>query len=188
MMENVYVSFGSNLGKRFLNLHKGLGELLFHPLITYRCMSPFYYTEPLDIKKQRWFINLILKICANMLPYDLLTLLKGIEKKTGRTHTVPKGPRILDLDILFYNNETIRSEQLTVPHPEIHKRNFILKGMIQMGENIYHPILEKSIEQLHRELKSNQVVLRIPHLLIAYCFSHGKDCALCNLLFKTNAT
>lgn len=183
-MNKTYLCLGSNSGRRLFNIHRGICEILSHPVITFIDISPFYFTEPVDYEKQNWFVNVILKVYTTLSPSDLLIYSKDIESFIGRVTTVPKGPRVIDIDILFYNNETIQSENLTIPHPELHKRNFVLRAMIGMGENIYHPVLKQNINQIYQELHSNKIAFKIPRQLVEKMLHDDKNCMVCKLLFN----
>ena len=183
-MKNIFFSLGSNSGKRFTNIHKGISDILSNSSIIFLGISPVYFTEPVDHEKQNWFVNTILKVYTNLSPFELLNYVKGIESTAGRVKTVPKGPRIIDIDILLYDNEAIISEDLIIPHPELHKRNFILRAMIGMGENIYHPVLGKKISQIYNELHSNKKTFKIPRWLLAKLLHNDKKCITCKHLFN----
>lgn len=181
--EKVFLSLGSNLGKRFLNIHNALREILNNESISIIKSSALYLTEPVDYEKQRWFLNLILEVETDLSPFDLLRFVKEIEFKLGRRPTFRKGPRIIDLDILFYGDKKIITDELTLPHPEIHKRDFILKGLLEL-RNFVHPTLGKSIKEIFAELKSNKKSYKIPRWVILKMFHFGRQCQLCNELFK----
>lgn len=183
-MNKTYLCFGSNSGKRFFNIHRGICEILSHPDINFIDISPFYFTEPVDYEKQNWFVNVILKVYTTLSPSDLMIYSQYIESLIGRVKTMPKGPRIIDIDILFYDHKTVQSENLTIPHPELHKRNFVLRAMIGMGENIYHPVLKKSISQIYQELHSHKIVFKIPRCLAEKMLHDDKNCIICKLLFN----
>jgi 2-amino-4-hydroxy-6-hydroxymethyldihydropteridine diphosphokinase len=183
-MKTIYLSLGSNIGKRFINIHRGLSEILAHPSVSYNKISSLYFTEPVDYEHQNWFVNVIIKVYTSLSPMELLIYAKEVESRMGRMKQISKGPRIIDIDILLYENETIRCKELTIPHPELHKRNFILRALIGMGEDIYHPVLHKNISQIYHELQSDKKTFKIPGWLSAILLHNTKHCLTCKLLFS----
>jgi len=181
--EKVFLSLGSNLGKRFLNIHNALSEIINNDSINIIKSSSIYLTEPVDYENQRWFLNLVLEVDTDLSPFELLRLIKEIEFKLGRKPTFSKGPRIIDVDILFYGDKKINANELIIPHPQLHKRNFILKGLLELG-NLIHPTLRKSIKEIFNELKSQKKSYKIPKWVILKIFHFGRRCQLCNALFN----
>jgi 2-amino-4-hydroxy-6-hydroxymethyldihydropteridine diphosphokinase len=111
--------------------------------------SPFYRTEPVGIIKQDWFINCAVEIRTTLVPHALLDVFQGIEKEMGRLRIVAGGPRLIDLDILLYNQDVISDEdRLIIPHPELHKRKFVLIPMNDIASYVIHPAFGVSMKGL----------------------------------------
>lgn len=111
--------------------------------------SSFYRTEPVGLKHQDWFINAVVEIRTALAPYELLAVLQEVEKGMGRVRTVKNGPRMIDLDILLYNQDIIADEdRLIIPHPELHKRKFVLVPMNDIASYVIHPAFGVSMKGL----------------------------------------
>lgn len=128
-------------------------ELLRGRGITIKKISSFYETEPWGVKEQPKFINLAIEAETDFSPDELLFILKDIENRIGRTKTLRWGPRIIDLDILFYGDEIIDTEDLQIPHHMLHKRDFVLVPLDEISPAKIHPVFKKTIRQLKEELK-----------------------------------
>ena len=156
-----YICVGSNQGNKAANCQKGINTLSQPDVSRLLEQSGFYTTEPVDYQDQDWFINIVVKIETRLDPFQLLQALKAIEQDTGRTESsIRFGPRILDLDILLYDNERVETTNLVIPHPRMHKRCFVLKPLCDIDPNIVHPLLKKKIKDLLRDLdETDQKVL-----------------------------
>jgi 2-amino-4-hydroxy-6-hydroxymethyldihydropteridine diphosphokinase len=144
-----YISVGSNIGNKLENCKKGVDSLVRSGTVTLKARSPYYKTDPVDYLNQDWFINYVIKIETSLDPFRLLKRLKSIQKDAGRiSDAVRFGPRILDLDIILYDSVLIKSESLTIPHPRMHKRRFVLKPLCDIDSGIIHPVFKKSIKFL----------------------------------------
>ncbi len=122
--------------------------------------SPVYQTEPVGNKYQPWFLNSIALIETSLGPIPLLDFILGIEKAIGRKRREKWGSRNIDLDILLYDNLIFDSDRLTIPHPQMHKRRFVLLPLVRMNPNLLHPLLKKTVEELLMEcVDSSQVKL-----------------------------
>ncbi len=139
-MPLVCIGLGSNLGDRNSNIANARDELLNTGEIEIVKGSGIEETEPVDYLNQPLFLNQIILIKTELPPKILLKVLQKIEKKLGRTKTIPKGPRIIDLDILLYDDIIFNSRKLTIPHPEIKKRRFILKHLIEIEPCLADPL------------------------------------------------
>ncbi len=148
----VFIGLGSNLGKKRRNLKEAVEQLRRNGFISIVSVSPFYDTEPHGDKEQPNFLNGVVKILTSLEPKALLVVLKKIEHGMGRTDGERWGPRIIDLDILFYDTLILRNNGLSIPHPEAHTRWFVLKPMSDVEPDFEHPVLKKSIRQLLEEL------------------------------------
>lgn len=144
-----YISIGSNIGDKLLNCQKGISALTKSGRSVIIGQSNFYKTEPVDYTDQDWFVNSAVKIETTLDPFQLLYELKIIEKHAGRTEDpIRYGPRILDLDIIFYDNIVINSSELIIPHPKMHKRRFVLKSICDIDSKLVHPVLKMDMQYL----------------------------------------
>ncbi len=146
-MSIVYLSIGSNLGNKKENCLRAI-ELLEKKGIKIRKKSSLYETKPWGIKNQPLFLNMAIEIETDLQPEKLLKLLKDIEIKLGRKRTIKWGPRIIDLDILLFNDIIVDKKDLKIPHPLMHKRDFVLKPLSEIAPEIYHPLLKCRIDEL----------------------------------------
>jgi 2-amino-4-hydroxy-6-hydroxymethyldihydropteridine diphosphokinase len=139
--KTVYLSLGSNLGEREENLERACEALeAEHVHIVKR--SSIYETEPQDASSQRWFLNMALECETRCFPVQLLTLLQKIERKLGRVRAsgaVRNAPRTIDIDILLFGNAVMQTSQLTIPHPRMLERRFVLEPLIEIAPELRHP-------------------------------------------------
>jgi 2-amino-4-hydroxy-6-hydroxymethyldihydropteridine diphosphokinase len=142
----VYLSLGSNLGDREANLRDAIARL--GPLGRVTAVSSFYETEPVDFLDQPWFLNCVVLLETDLLPQALLQRLLEIERSLGRERLQPKGPRLIDIDILLFGDEVIHEPGLTIPHPALHERRFVLEPLAQIAPGVIHPLLEKTVSEL----------------------------------------
>jgi 2-amino-4-hydroxy-6-hydroxymethyldihydropteridine diphosphokinase len=143
----IYLSLGSNIGDREANLKAAierLGEERIHVLRT----SPVYETEPLEYTDQPWFLNLVVEAETELPPMQLLARTAEIERELGRTREIAKGPRTLDIDILLYDDATIRTESLEVPHPRMTERRFVLAPLADLAPELRHPITGRTVREM----------------------------------------
>jgi 2-amino-4-hydroxy-6-hydroxymethyldihydropteridine diphosphokinase len=150
-LAKAYLSLGSNLGDRLSNLKIAVLKMEESDSITLLESSPVYETEPVGKEDQPWFLNSVALVETSIEPLSLLDDLLGIEKAMGRQREVKWGPRNVDLDILLYDDLIIDSDRLTLPHPQIHKRRFILLPLVRMNPDLMHPLLKKTVKELLRE-------------------------------------
>jgi 2-amino-4-hydroxy-6-hydroxymethyldihydropteridine diphosphokinase len=156
-MHQAFVSVGSNLGDKIENCSKGIDALLADGRSILMKSSPFYRTSPVDYEEQDWFINLVIKIKTDLEPVDLLDKMNDIEKTAGRkASTVRFGPRVLDLDIIFFGDRIIQTAKLEVPHPRMHKRRFVLEPICDIEPSMVHPLLGKDMRSLLDGLKDRE--------------------------------
>jgi 2-amino-4-hydroxy-6-hydroxymethyldihydropteridine diphosphokinase len=163
-IKGVYLSVGSNLGDRLKNCRDGIAALTEAGDIELGKQSAFYKTEPVNYRDQDWFVNCAVRIYTGVDPFNLLKRLKRIETDTGRQEkTIRFGPRILDLDIIFYDDRVIHSPELTIPHPRMHKRHFVLKPICDIDPHIVHPVLKEGLVELLTRLDTkNQRIKPYP--------------------------
>ena len=144
---DVYLLLGSNIGDREANLKRAC-ELIRDEVSTDITQSHLYETAAWGKTDQAAFLNQAIMIQTDTEPLVLLTLLKNIEKKVGRVDTEKWGPRVIDIDILFYGSEIIQAPELQVPHPYLPVRRFALLPMAEIAGDLMHPVLKKTIEEL----------------------------------------
>ncbi|MDO4942183.1 MAG: 2-amino-4-hydroxy-6-hydroxymethyldihydropteridine diphosphokinase [Lachnospiraceae bacterium] len=149
----VYLSIGSNMGNKEAYLKNAIQELDEHPMIHVRQVSDFLVTEPYGGVEQDDFLNGCVELETVLYPEELLDALHEIEQHAGRTREIHWGPRTLDLDILFYDDLIMDTENLTIPHREIPLRDFVLSPLSEIAPDLYHPVLNKTILQLKDECK-----------------------------------
>ncbi|MDP7416543.1 MAG: 2-amino-4-hydroxy-6-hydroxymethyldihydropteridine diphosphokinase [Desulfobacterales bacterium] len=155
----VYISIGSNIDNKLKNCQNGITALAKPGLSFLKKQSPFYSTEPVDYKNQDWFINAVVKIQSVFDPYQLLSVIKSVQKDAGRiSNPVRYGPRVLDLDILLYDDLVINLSGLVIPHPRMHKRRFVLKPICDIDPTVVHPVLKKDMRHLLDNLGDGQKI------------------------------
>jgi len=159
MSAMAYLSLGSNLGRRREQLVRAIERL--GSLGKVVSTSSFYETQPVEVTDQPWFLNCALTLETNHSPEQLLKKILAIERDMGRERTQNKGPRSIDLDILLFDGRIIDSPQLTIPHPAMHQRRFVLEPLAEIGPEVRHPKLKKTVKELLAALPDNQVVRRI---------------------------
>lgn len=157
-MLEVFLGLGSNIGNKEENINNSLKFI--SELYTVKKISHLYLTEPIGNVKQDWFLNCVVEIQTDVDPKKLLSSVKSIERKLGRIKTVKNGPRIIDIDILFYGDRVLKTKSLVIPHPSIQERLFVLQPMMDINPNLVHPVFKKSIHQLyHDRLWTEKVTL-----------------------------
>ncbi len=158
-MKTVYISLGSNVGDREQQIASAIQALGTRGIRILR-KSSIYSTEPVDVATQSWFLNCVLEVETELMPRQLLRTFQEIENELGRKHTVRRGPRVIDLDILLYGTSVIHSQELEVPHPRMSQRRFVLVPLAEIAPALRHPVENKSIEELLSETEDRSVVHR----------------------------
>ena len=146
-MNKVYLALGSNLGDRQQNLELALEEI--EDFATTIQKSTIHETAPWGYKDQDDFLNMTIEIETELEPIILLARLQEIEHKMGRSREIKNGPRTIDLDILLYEDKIVDQPALQIPHPRMHKRKFVLDPLVEIAPSAVHPVLKKTIKQLH---------------------------------------
>jgi len=155
MAENVvFLGLGSNLGDRGENIKKAIEYL--ESKIRIEKVSSIIETEPYGFVDQPKFLNCVLKGTTVLSPFELLEFVLDIENKMGRKRLFKWGPRNIDIDILFYDDCVIDTENLKIPHPELHKRLFVLEPLCEIEKDFVHPVLKKSVYELYTQLISSR--------------------------------
>lgn len=142
----VYLALGSNVGDRLANLKEAIGSLT--PQMDVKAKSPVYETPPWGYTDQPKFLNQVIRAKTYVAPEPLLKHLKRLEVALGRKESVPNGPRLIDLDILFYDDLVMYSAALTIPHPRLHERAFVLLPLMDLDPELVHPVNKKSVREM----------------------------------------
>jgi 2-amino-4-hydroxy-6-hydroxymethyldihydropteridine diphosphokinase len=159
MRKRVYLSIGSNIGDRTANLQSAIEELSRFGKVA--AVSSFYETEPVEFTKQPWFLNCAVALDTEKTPGQLLRALLEIERTMGRLRTQQKGPRKIDIDILLFDNSSVNTATLTIPHPAMHERRFVLEPLAEIAPDARHPLLNKTVRELRDSLPPGQAVRRV---------------------------
>lgn len=157
-MKKIYLGLGSNLGDRREHLRRAIA-LLEDPDLRVTHASSIYETEPRDMLQQPWFLNQVIEAETTLFPRQLLARAKKIERELGRTRTVAKGPRVIDIDILLYGDSMVHTEELEIPHPRMAERRFVLEPLNELGPELRHPGTKKTIREMLSGV-ADQVVRR----------------------------
>jgi 2-amino-4-hydroxy-6-hydroxymethyldihydropteridine diphosphokinase len=154
----VYLSLGSNLGDREANLKAAIERLAALGEVV--AVSSFYETEPVEFTRQPWFLNCAVALQTEKMPKQFLAGLQGIEKAMGRQRTQPKGPRVIDVDILLFGNSVVDTAGLTIPHPALHERRFVLEPLAEIAPEQRHPVFKRTIRELRDALPAGPPAVR----------------------------
>ena len=161
MRNMAFIGIGSNVGDKIRNCGQAITEISRCKQNTLLAQSSLYRTEPIGYTQQDWFINCVIEIETSLTAYQLLHVLEDVELSMGRKKIRKWGPRIIDLDILFFNDEIIRCKELTVPHPEVQNRAFVLVPLCEIAGDYIHPLLNKPISQLMADVGDKQGIKKL---------------------------
>ena len=156
MSNLAYLSLGSNIGNREANLRDAIARL--GTLGRVAAVSSIYETEPVEFADQVWFLNCVVALETSHPPESLMKELLNIEREMGRERIQSKGPRTIDLDIVFFGDLVMSSPTLTLPHPAMHQRRFVLEPLVEIAPDAWHPVLKKTVRGLLEELPVGQAV------------------------------
>lgn len=157
-MARAYLSLGSNVGNRELQLRAAMERLARHGTVVR--VSSLYETEPVEFIQQAWFLNCAVAFETMTTPTELLQTVLSIEREMGRQRTQDKGPRLIDIDILLFDRLVVNEKELTIPHPGMAQRRFVLEPLAEIAPEVVHPVLGKTVRELLEELPPGQVVRR----------------------------
>ncbi len=156
----VYLSLGSNLGDRAAHIEQAL-SLLGEKNVRIVKRSSFYETEPLEFLDQGWFLNIAAEAETALSPAELLRVILQVEQELGRKRTVRSGPRTIDIDILFFDENIAHTSELEIPHPRMEERRFVLVPMAEIAPELRHPVLNLTMAELLAATKDQSQVQRV---------------------------
>lgn len=152
-LHTAFISIGSNIGDKLANCQNAISALETVEDTRLCACSRFYKTAPVDYLDQDWFVNAAVKIDTKLAPRELLEALKEIQQRAGRLKDpIRFGPRIIDLDIIFYDTAIIDLPELVIPHPRMHKRRFVLQPICDIDPAFVHPVFQKDVRYLLDQL------------------------------------
>lgn len=158
-MANVLLGLGSNVGEPLDNLREAVSRLSHICLVSR--VSSVYKTEPVGFADQAWFLNCALTAETSLSPQELLDRILRVEIAMGRERTVRNGPRIIDIDILLFDDLQMATDDLSIPHPRMHQRAFVLHPAVEIAPDMQHPVLQLSIKRAFEALQDSQRVDQI---------------------------
>jgi 2-amino-4-hydroxy-6-hydroxymethyldihydropteridine diphosphokinase len=159
MHKLVYLSLGSNVGDRAANLNDAIGRLATLGQVV--AVSSFYETEPVGLAAQPWFLNCALKLDTEKMPRQLIAGILELEQEMGRRRVQKNGPRTIDIDILLFGSSIVETKGLTIPHPAMHERRFVLEPLAEIAADVRHPVFKRAIRELRDALPAGQAVRKL---------------------------
>jgi 2-amino-4-hydroxy-6-hydroxymethyldihydropteridine diphosphokinase len=148
--KTVYLSLGSNIGDRAANLKQATERL--RDLGTIVAASSLYETDPVEVEQQPMFLNCALAMETDLMPRQFLSRILALEQSMGRRRTQVKGPRKIDIDIVFFGNAVVETQALTIPHPAMHQRRFVLEPLAEIAPEARHPVFKHTMRELLQAL------------------------------------
>jgi 2-amino-4-hydroxy-6-hydroxymethyldihydropteridine diphosphokinase len=162
-LKTAFLALGSNVGDREANLRTAVNRLGSDEIRMLR-RSSLYETAPQELLDQPWFLNAVVEVETSLFPLQLLARVRQIERQMGRRRVTPKGPRNIDIDILFYGRTVIRTAELEVPHPRIAQRRFVLEPLAEITPDFRHPVTGTTVNEMLAAL-APQGIRRLPVIL-----------------------
>jgi 2-amino-4-hydroxy-6-hydroxymethyldihydropteridine diphosphokinase len=159
-LEIIFLSLGSNVGDRRENLRAAIAALPAAGVEVKR-VSSIYETEPVDLLEQPWFLNCVVQGETAVPAVELLRSLREVERRMGSKKLIARGPRLMDIDILLYGQQTIDAPELQVPHPRMHLRRFVLGPLVELASEVQHPSWSATAAQLLDATEDKSVVTKI---------------------------
>lgn len=157
MTKNIYLALGTNLGDRSSNLETAIQSMPPDVIVTKR--SSIYETPPWGFEDQPAFLNMVLQVETEFSPWKLLKFIKNLEGRMGRQKTFRNGPRLIDIDLLFYDKLEFEHSGLVIPHPRIIERAFVLVPLAEIASDFLHPVLQVTIQELLNGVDRNEIQL-----------------------------
>jgi 2-amino-4-hydroxy-6-hydroxymethyldihydropteridine diphosphokinase len=154
-MKTAYIGIGSNIGDRVSNCLKAVEEIKEIHGCRFISQSELFLTKPVGVEDQDWYVNAVISVAAGVPPSDLLGKLLAIETRMGRIRRRRWEARIIDLDLLLFGQEFIAESDLTVPHPRLHLRRFVLEPLVRLAPDLVHPTLGKTVSDLLRDFEDD---------------------------------
>ncbi len=159
-LERVFIGIGSNRGRRRENCKRAVEGIILSGQIRIVEFSPLYESAPWGMSAQGPFVNAVIEVRSALGPMGLLEFLKGLERGLGRRRSARWGPRVIDLDLLFFGRRILNTRRLTLPHPRLHERGFVLRPMNDIAPDFVHPVLMESMRSLFHGLRDGNDVKR----------------------------